>query len=338
MTNEFLDFHLQDQELEDAAILGEWLPSAVFDSHLHAAPNLNIEMINCATNRPGETFNFFDWNLHLKILKTIFPNQKFSAAVFGFPHMPDYSAENEYIHSLAEHDNSIIPIYRIDTPSVKKDLSEKLTNDFFGLKMYPTNEQKRKPTKVIDIFPREVLRITNNLSRCLIIHLPNNLSDNLEELLALAYEFPCAKFVLAHMGVFYCYDPKFEDALSSVKHFNNIFFDTAMVADVKVISKAMEIIGPDRILFGSDAPFSYFRGGFIIGQDGKLRFYSQTKFSWVKEDDRKIYANEISTLKLSHINILMAIKNAMEVLAPTSRNQAKNQILRQNSNLLFCTT
>lgn len=338
MIEEFLELQMQGHELEDAAVLGEWLPPAVFDSHVHTSPSSpGMEMINNNVTRPGETFNFFDWKLHRKIMGTILPKQRHVAATFGFPHMPDYDGDNNYILSLAQGDNCVIPIFRANATSVSKSLHEELSLRFAGLKMYPSNGQKKTRTSIIDIFPRSVIGIVNALSKPMIIHLPNGLTDNLEELIALAEEFPCAKFVIAHMGVTYCYESKLEDALTAIKQHTNIFFDTAMVSDVKVISRAIEMVGPERILFGSDAPFSYFRGGLTTVPDGRLKFHSQTKFSWVKDDDRKLYDDKLSTLKLVHLNIILAIKKAIEVLAYASWERAKSQMLWHNSRALFCT-
>jgi predicted TIM-barrel fold metal-dependent hydrolase len=167
------------------------------------------------------------------------------------------------------------------------------------------------------------------------MHLPNGILNNLEELIELAREFPRARLVVAHMGVVYCYVPDFDQAMAAIQPYNNIYLDTAMVSDSRVIAKAFETIGPNRILFGSDAPFSYLRGGYTINPAGQRRLYSQTKYNWVSKEDRRHYTDRLDSLKLIHLNIVSAIKQAMEALAPASHNKAKDDIFWRNGSTLF---
>ena len=322
--------------MEDVLLLSKWLPPAVFDSHVHVSPSFpGGEVINDKATTPGETFNFFDWKFHRKTFGLIFPKQKYVAAAFGFPHLPDCGKDNEHLLSLARQDDCIVPVFRANATFDSERLHKELSSQFAGLKMYPDGKQKKTRTKIVEVFPKNVLEIANALSKPLVIHLPNGLMNNLEELIALANEFPRAKFVVAHMGVVYCYEPSFEDCLAAVKRCENIFFDTAMVSDSKVIARAIETVGPLRILFGSDAPFSYIRGGYTLDPTGRRRLYSQTKFNWVGDDDRKHYADRLNKLKLVHINIVLAIKQALEVLAPKSRKRAKFDIFCHNGRSLF---
>lgn len=327
---------LQENETEDVSLLGEWLPPVIFDSHVHVSPSFpGGEIINDKATTPGETFNFFDWKLHRKAFGLMFPKQKYVVSAFGFPHLPDYEKDNEHLLSLTRQDDCIVPVFRADATVDSESLRKELSGRFAGLKMYPNGKQKKTQTKIVEIFPKSVIEIANTLSKPLVIHLPNGLLNNLDELIALADRFPCAKFVVAHMGVVYCYEPSFEDCLDAVKRYENIFFDTAMVSDSKVIARTIETVGPRRILFGSDAPFSYMRGGYTLDLNGRRRLYSQTKFNWVRDDDRKNYADRLKKLKLVHIKIVLAIKQAIEVLAPESHEQTKFDIFCHNGRSLF---
>jgi len=327
---------LQDNEIEDVSLLGEWLPLAIFDSHVHVSPSFpGKKIINDKATTPGETFNFFDWKLHRKTLELMFPEQKYTVAAFGFPHLPDCEKDNGHLLSLARQGDCIVPVLRTDATVESESLRKELSGRFAGLKMYPDGKQKKTRTKIVEVFPENVLEIADALSKPLVIHLPNGLLNNLDELIALADRFPCAKFVVAHMGVAYCYEPGFKDCMDAVKRYENIFFDTAMVSDSEVIARAIETVGPRRILFGSDAPFSYMRGGYTLDLNGRCRLYSQTKFNWVGDDDRKNYADRLNELKLVHINIVLAIKQAIEVLATESHEQAKLDIFCHNGRSLF---
>lgn len=327
---------LQEQELDDLLLLKDWLPPVIFDVHVHTTQsNSDSGIINDSATTPAETFNSFDWPLHCRMIKTIFPQQKYIAAAFGFPHLTDWKKDNDYILRLARRDNRIVPIFRATAVTNPCYIRNGLIHQFAGLKMYPTAGQKKTPTKIIEAFPKSTLEIVNQLAKPIIVHLPNGLLANLEELITLAKDYPQAQFIIAHMGVTYCYKHGFETALWQIKNQPNLFFDTAMVSDSHVIAQAIKIIGPKRILFGSDAPFSYFRGGYVINPSGQRRLYSQLKFNWVKDDDRQYYKDQVNDLKLIHINIILAIKQALETLAPKLQIDAKNDIFYNNGQKLF---
>jgi len=329
---------LQSHELDDFLLLRTWLPPVIFDAHVHAAlARAGVEIIDDLAATPGETFNYFDWPHHRRMFETTFPDQKYVAAVFGFPHLPNWEKDNSYISRLARRNSRIVPVFQAAFATNPLAVKNGLNHKFAGLKMYPTAKQKKTPTKIVEVFSKTVLEIANQLAKPIVVHLPNGLLADPEELIILARAYPRIRFVVAHMGVVYCYEPYFAKALESVKKQTNIFFDTAMVSDVRVIAKALEIVGPKRIIFGSDAPFSYFRGGYIINPIGQRRFYSQLKFNWVRDSDRQDYSDQINSLKLVHLNIILAIKQALEALALKSQNNAKVDIFYNNGRRLFKT-
>ncbi len=68
-----------------------------------------------------------------------------------------------------------------------------------------------------------------------------------------AIEYPDITFVLAHMG-----GNELDLSLktiTAVEALENIYLDTSNCRVPKVIEKAVETLGPDRILFGSDTPW-----------------------------------------------------------------------------------
>lgn len=327
---------IQNQELDDILMLKSWLPPIIFDSHVHTAfAKPKFDIINNDATTPGETFNYFDWSLHSKMIKMIFPNQKYLVATFGFPYSPRWKEDNNYIAQLALQDDRITPIFLAAANTNLNNVKNSLDSKFMGLKMYATKKQKKKSTKIIDVFPANMLKINNHLAKPIILHLPNGLLKNLEELIVLARTYPQVQFIVAHMGTTYCYESEFDTAMNLIRKQANIFLDTAMVSDSCVIAKTLEIVGPKKILFGSDAPFSYFRGGYVINPVGKRRLYTQLNFNWVKYNDRQYYQDQVDNLKLAHINIILAIKEALGVLTPKSQNNAKNNIFYHNSKMLF---
>lgn len=63
--------------------------------------------------------------------------------------------------------------------------------------------------------------------------------------------YPKLKFVVAHAGGYFSSSGPF---LSDIQHLSNVFVDTSGIG-VGVILNALQMLGPDRVLFGSDWPY-----------------------------------------------------------------------------------
>jgi predicted TIM-barrel fold metal-dependent hydrolase len=68
-----------------------------------------------------------------------------------------------------------------------------------------------------------------------------------------ARKFPRVTFVLAHLGLNY----QWRDALEVGKMCSNTLFDTSGISYTFAIKRAVEELGPERVLFGSDNPFLF---------------------------------------------------------------------------------
>ncbi|WP_456482035.1 amidohydrolase family protein [Methanopyrus sp.] len=67
----------------------------------------------------------------------------------------------------------------------------------------------------------------------------------------LAEEVPDVQLIMAHMGKELGYDAAIEVA----ENHENVYLEISLVKDPKVIEKAAERVGDDRIVFGSDSPY-----------------------------------------------------------------------------------
>ncbi|MFC1959648.1 amidohydrolase family protein [Chloroflexota bacterium] len=81
-----------------------------------------------------------------------------------------------------------------------------------------------------------------------------------EQVLAILTHVPTLKIIVAHMGR---HTPNtsqgVEAALLGLRDQSNVFFETSTVRDSAAIGQALSIVGPDRVLFGSDYPFNSFQ-------------------------------------------------------------------------------
>ena len=135
---------------------------------------------------------------------------------------------------------------------------------FLGIKPYPdlaphgTNE-----VSIYDFLPRAHLAVLDKFGGILMLHLPRHgrLGDahNIREVLEIHESYPSVKLILAHIGRAYCL-PAAERGLPHLVDARRIYFDTAANLNADVFQYALEVVGPDRLLFGSDLPVTMMRG------------------------------------------------------------------------------
>jgi len=316
--------HVYFQEIND------FLPKFVIDTHTHGSPPTKlINMINERALTPGESFNYFPIELYINIFKKIVPGIKYHQVIFGFPHTIGREEEtNKYLakKSLKLINFRPVAIYAPEAPPTKKYLS-----DFCGLKMYRPLDRPKNEVKIIDFFSEKTLKIINELEKSIVIHLPENLLQNINELMILSEKYKKIKFILAHMGVMYLNSPNYYPAaLKEISKRPNIYLDTAMVSDPEVFINALKYLGYKKILFGSDAPFSFLNSNFCLDEKGKLRLRTDEIFPWVKAGYEK--EREMWPKNFFHYQIILALKQAINDFCKSNKASIiKQSIFSQNA-------
>lgn len=100
---------------------------------------------------------------------------------------------------------------------------------------------------------------------------------------AIAARHPGATFVFAHIGYLdYGYG-----CVECAKPLKNVYVDTAGQVEIQVMEKALEELGPDRILFATDWPYKYpgseivkFEPYDLSQEDREKIFYANAKKLW----------------------------------------------------------
>jgi len=316
-----------------------WLPPVIFDSHFHCwSVNNCHSLINEQARVPALTFNSFPWEEHEPILSLLFPKIRVKLATIGFPYTVG-DCDNQYNAGLSQDKRSwpVVPILTLSGKVNKVKAQQNLKKDFFGLKMYPTLEQKAKQTtKIIEVFPKNILAVVNQLALPIILHLPKDIFTNLDELLALAREYERINFIVAHMGNVYCQYQDYKLALKAIARQPNILLDTAMVADSNIIAQALIVLGDKRILFGSDAPFAYIRGQHIDIGNHETRLVCNLPVLWAKEGKQYRANLDTKAFKLMYIKIILSIKDGIKLAnLSTKEIEIKENIFFCNSESIF---
>lgn len=197
---------------------------------------------------------------------TLFPGRKVSSLVFGGVYKEiDVEANNRYIlDGSRDSQNRSWPLQVTRPEWDAGKILEGMASGFVGIKPYPDLAQSDSmEVSIFDFLPKEHLRVVNDLGGILMLHLPRAGrladTDNISELLEIAQEYPQIIIIAAHIGRSFCL-PTAKKGLPHLKDCTSIVFDTSANLNADVFRYALDTVGPDRLLFGSDLPITMMRG------------------------------------------------------------------------------
>lgn len=246
-----------------------WLPERIFDCHVHVS-----RAENCGPISPERMHQL--WALEAGAFQTwpelrarydaLFPRQNVKALVFGGVYREQHTeGENDYVRTgIADPARGCKGLF-VTRPEWPAELiAEAMADGFVGIKPYPDlAPQGAEAASIWDFAPVEHLAMLNSLKGVMMLHLPRpgRLADprNIAELRELRQRYPSIKLIVAHIGRSYC----LPTALAGLPRFVDdpgVYFDTAANLNADVFQYALEILGPERILYGSDLPVTMMRG------------------------------------------------------------------------------
>ncbi|MCA9909713.1 MAG: amidohydrolase, partial [Anaerolineae bacterium] len=89
-----------------------------------------------------------------------------------------------------------------------------------------------------------------------------------EQALAILQRVPRLKLIIAHMGRHTPNtDDQVEAALLGLRDQPNVLFETSTVRTPQAVARAVEIVGAERVIFGSDYPFNSFQDVDPLGEE-----------------------------------------------------------------------
>lgn len=238
----------------------------IIDTHVH------VGLSNFCISKESN-FEFDLCNSYENMLSIMDIHQIEQAVILPIPYYEfDSQKGNEYIlEAYNKYPNRFIPFCRIDD-NLEKNL---LVNGFKGVKVHLLYENLE--IKAI----RKELQIIEDAGVPIVVHAKfKNKVAQIEEILKYA---PNIKIILAHMGRGHLYTgEQVVENCMRLKKYSNVYVDTSTIGDIKSIVNACEIIGYDRVMYGSDYPF------------GKQYYREKYKY----EDDLKMLVNAFSEKEL----------------------------------------
>jgi predicted TIM-barrel fold metal-dependent hydrolase len=297
------------------------LPHKILDAHTH------INLPEHVASIPQERING-DWALQSGcemsmenarfFADSLFPGRNYRFAAFPFPvKEADTDGNNRYIASLIKSGKIDYGLITTRPETKAEDIERDIKNGgFIGLKPYPdyVSAFKGAELSIPAFFPREHCALAERLNKCAVIHLPRagRFADenNIMELREIATRFPRLKIVIAHLGRCFnlCYFEKAAEILGDDIH--HFWFDTAAVMNPQVHKLAMQILHPDRILYGLDLPALLFHGSRRWTETGYYNVCRED-LPWNKHTEGKKAEAKYTFFIYEQIN---AILNTMEEL------------------------
>jgi len=206
------------------------------------------------------------------------------AAIFPFDE--DGELVKRSVSLLGYKDKNIIPFLRFDPKRMKPDELEGLLAEypFGGVKLHsraqefdPLDRSYLKLYKKIEESGRPLLLHSSRITR---FGREASRNTDPDRAVKLASRIPGLNIIIAHLASFSW------NAIDVVGREDNLFLDTSINGTTFVIKMLVERIGPEKIIFGSDCPYS----------DQELEMLKIKKADIGKADRDKIFSRNISGL------------------------------------------
>jgi len=280
--NKAVDMRIYEEELRP------WLPEKILDCHVHVSLASNCGRISDERRSrlwPIEVGVFQSWEELRSNYRLLFPDRHVDVLAFGGVYREqDSHLENSYVYSGLANPANRADALLVTRPDWDASVIETaMARGFLGVKPYPDlAPQNTSEVSIYDFLPKTHLETLNRLGAVLMLHLPRaaRLGDpnNIRELLEIAERYPSIKLIVAHIGRAYCL-PTAEKGLPFFADTPGVYFDTSANLNADVFELALETVGPDRLLFGSDLPVMMMRGvREHVGED--YINYTDGDYSW----------------------------------------------------------
>lgn len=272
----------------DRALLAQavdgFVPDRVYDIHTHLFHSRHFA--------PGKKPAFLDDNRgygmrdYREALARWLPSREVDGLFFGYPSAGnDRAGENAWIAGeLAAHpEQRLSRGLALVAPEDGEEATRLLIQErgFAGIKCYrlyaPVADTAQ--AHIEEFAPEWMWRLCDEMEGVLMLHLMRSQGiadpDNLASITRLCEKYSRCRLVLAHVARSFNYRNA-RSALHRVARLENVVVDTSAVTETEAMRCALEVLGPRRVLFGSDYMVSELRGKCFTMGDG---------FSWVYADD-----------------------------------------------------
>ncbi len=125
--------------------------------------------------------------------------------------------------------------------------------------------------------PEWMWQLCDRHGAVLMLHLVKDAASlhpaNRDALLRLATKYPRCQAVLAHAGR--AFNHRTARGLAAFTGLPNVFVDNSVITEAEAVKIALDTLGVDRVLFGTDYPVSHFRGRCVTAGNSFQWIYAE---------------------------------------------------------------
>lgn len=297
--------------------LQDFLPKKIYDFHLHFYREEHYTERSRADSLPP-CLDAATWKADLARY-SVFNDRAVAALAFGLPAKDARHAQiNQFIQEqrVALGDpwsRCLLLAAPHDNPAETANLLRE--GKYAGIKAYHlyANRPDTFNASISEYAPEWMWEILHETRGILMLHmvLPEAIADrrNQREIIRFCQAYPGVQLVMAHAAR--CFNHRHGlEGLSAVAHLPNVWIDTSAVCEAGSLATALRVLGPQRILYGSDYPISEFRGRCVTVGDS---------FFW----HHPVQGEEQESAKMTLIGIesLLALREALEGFGATPEDR-----------------
>ncbi len=309
-----------------------WLPNTIIDCHAHCNLPEHAHSIDDRTyNHMLSTFPSFslaeskEWHALFHPNKTI-RSLRFPKTFRGINHR----AANLYLLGQSDADDRVALYGLPDDPEYT--IGMLAHPRVSTLKMYYSYLEP-SAMEIYQYFPKVILDEAQRRDIPIILHPPRRITMCLDQILTLAKDFPRLRICLAHLSLTKSVVSGLEEAFTEIARLTRVHFDTALVPSAEVVTMALQIVGSDRIMYGSDEPLNLIRSTPYVHPDKGERLATEYPYHWVDMSDYQAYKHLATGITHAHWQALQAVKTAVSALPEREQDMVKQKLFHDNAKL-----
>ena len=255
--------------------LEAWVPARIIDSHTHmtnpahqVGPVTEEMRRQIWVNEVSQPIGAEDAE---RCIRTVFPGRQVTCLAMGSPSLSfDIEASNEYVRTeCLKRGWQSLALLKPQW-SAERVAEELAKPGVIGVKPYyslighsPNTRDTYLECRIFDYLPHQALEVLNERGAWVTLHVPKAdrlpHPDNIRDIREIRRRYPNVTLVIAHLGRCYT-EPHAREGLPQLADDTGLYFDTSAVLNPAVLRIALDCIGPDRLLYGTDNPVFYMRG------------------------------------------------------------------------------
>lgn len=305
--------------------LDGFVPEKVFDAHAH--------LFHARHFAEGKRPEFLDEDRGYGLadfqaaMRRWMPGRDVEGLFFGYPSAGnDRAGENAWVQSqidMSTNSRALVLAAPTDDPAEARRLLG--TGVFAGIKPYRlyADVPDTREAEVESFAPEWMWEACHDHDGIMVLHimLADGITDprNVEAIRRLCRRYPRCKLVLAHVARSFNYRHA-REGLHHLVDLDNAVVDTSAVTQAGAFRAALEILGPKRVLWGSDYMVSELRGSCITQGNG---------FTWIHPElagDKLTIFGQYTTVG---IESLLCLREACEDTGMTEGDL--RDIFRENA-------